>query len=313
MPRLFPGVDAPGQFDGGMEAFRLTLQQFEAKIRARISDAQSGVPTFCDFSILKAMRELNELNDLLSLQDATEQDAACRHRLIDSFELVRLVMERSQGPRFIDFQHRTRDIPGGTDIRAIRDYSDVAALDMIMSQGMTRCMEWKGMPLFKTVFDFSMYSMLLWEIKPASIFEIGSGTGASAMWLKDLTEIFGMNSTVHSVDLKKPQCVRQGVHFIEGDCRNMGAVFDPEVMHGAPHPWLLIEDAHVNVQGVLKYFHPQLLPGDYIIVEDSWGKTGEIRNFLAENPDCYMVDTLFTDFFGRNSTCAANSILLRTE
>jgi cephalosporin hydroxylase len=61
---------------------------------------------------------------------------------------------------------------------------------MLMSQGTTACLEWKGKPLFKTVFDYAMLPMLLWELKPATVFEIGSGAGASAIWMADTMKGF---------------------------------------------------------------------------------------------------------------------------
>ena len=58
---------------------------------------------------------------------------------------------------------------------------DLSDLDLMMSQGVFDCMQWRGMPLFKTVYDFSIYTMLLWALKPRTIIELGSGTGASAV------------------------------------------------------------------------------------------------------------------------------------
>jgi cephalosporin hydroxylase len=63
----------------------------------------------------------------------------------------------------------------------------------------------------------------------------------------------------------------------------------------------------------LNAFHPFLKPGDYLVVEDSEIKREDIRRFLAQYPDCYLVDTKYTDFFGRNATCALDSIFVRTE
>ena len=59
--------------------------------------------------------------------------------------------------------------------------------------------------------------------------------------------------------------------------------------------------------------HQYLSPGDYLVVEDSDVKREALRPFLAAHPGDYLVDTRFTDNFGRNATCAANSILVRTN
>jgi len=63
---------------------------------------------------------------------------------------------------------------------------------------------------------------------------------------------------------------------------------------------------------VLRHFHPCVRQGDYVVVEDSASKKDEITRFLMGAPGCYVVDTYFTDFFGRNVTCAQDSIFVRT-
>ncbi len=63
---------------------------------------------------------------------------------------------------------------------------------------------------------------------------------------------------------------------------------------------------------VLEQFHHYLTPGDYLVVEDSDVKREALRTFLGAHPGEYLVDTRFTDNFGRNATCAADSIFVRT-
>ena len=41
-------------------------------------------------------------------------------------------------------------------------------------------------------------------------------------------------------------------------------------------------------------------------------KRQTLREFSAAHPGDYLVDTRFTDYFGRNATCAADSIFIRT-
>ena len=55
------------------------------------------------------------------------------------------------------------------------------------------------------------------------------------------------------------------------------------------------------------------MPGDYLVVEDSEVKREAICEFLGAHPGHYFVDTRFTDYFGRNATCAAASIFVKTK
>ena len=162
---------------------------------------------------------------------------------------------------------------------------------LLTCQGAPSLMRWRGMPLMKNVFDFAMYPMLLAELRPVSIFEVGSGMGASALWFADSLAALGVAGRVHSVDLVKVQIEHPCVTFHQGDCSEPERLFDPELLRSAPHPWLVVEDAHHNVEAVLSEFHKFLVPGDYLVVEDSDVKREALRKFLGAHPGNYLVDT----------------------
>jgi cephalosporin hydroxylase len=183
---------------------------------------------------------------------------------------------------------------------------------MAMAQGAGPSMHWKGQPLFKTVFDFSLYSMMIWDVKPRSLIEIGSGTGASAVWMADLAHGFGLDAHVYSMDIDKPDLDYAGVTFIEGDSNNIAATFSADMLDGLPHPWILIEDAHVNVLEVAEHFSSRMVAGDYVVIEDSRGvKQETLTTWTEANFGIFKIDTHYTDFFGRNATCSPDSIFVR--
>jgi cephalosporin hydroxylase len=103
------------------------------------------------------------------------------------------------------------------------------------------------------------------------------------------------------------------VRFYRGDCQMPQTLFPAEVLAQAPRPWLVIEDAHQNVAEVLAFLHERLRSGDYLVVEDSDVKRAELAAFDAAHPGQYKVDTRYTDFFGRNATCANDSIFVRQD
>src|SRR6185295_18022807 len=142
--------------------------------------------------------------------------------------------------------------------------SDIRSPERMMSQGKAACLAWKGSPLFKTVFDFAIMSMLLWELKPGTVFEIGSGTGASARWMADTLAGFGLNSQVYSTDIKRIDEDYPGVQFLTGDSRSPASLFAPDLLRSATRPYLVIEDAHANVQDVLLYIDEFLIKGYYL-------------------------------------------------
>ena len=134
---------------------------------------------------------------------------------------------------------------------------------------------WKGIILNKGVTEIGIYPILLWELKPQTIIEIGALNGGSAVWLADNLELFGIKGSVYSIDIDLSLLDKKArddlrVNFIEGDCNNLSTVLPKTILDRLPHPWLVIEDAHVNVLGVVEYFHDNgLTSGDYLIVEDT--------------------------------------------
>lgn len=182
-----------------------------------------------------------------------------------------------------------------------------------MSQGRFECLKWKDEILFKTVYDMAMYQMLMWELKPKTIIEIGSGTGGSAVWMADLMKSYGIESKVISFDIIAPKIKYDNVTFLQGDSNEIGKVMKTQILEKMPRPWLLIEDAHVNVHGVLSHFHPLMQEGDYLIVEDSENKQEEIVRFLNDTGESYLVDAEYCDFFGHNVTCSFDSIFRKMK
>src|SRR6202044_3036881 len=112
---------------------------------------------------------------------------------------LRLFLDRWQQGRFVAFSERERS--------AVHYHSrfgtEFGADVLLTCQGAPSLMRWRGVPLMKNVFDFAMYPMLIAELRPLTIFEIGSGLGASAVWFADHLAICGVEATVHSVDLVK--------------------------------------------------------------------------------------------------------------
>jgi cephalosporin hydroxylase len=204
---------------------------------------------------------------------------------------------------------------------------------------------WKGVPFMKGPTEIALYSMLLYELRPKTIIEIGALSGGSAIWLADHLELFQIEGCVYCIDidlslLDEKAKTDSRVHFLEGDCNNMGAIMPPELLSGLAHPWLIVEDAHANAVGVVEYFHENgLKSGDYLIVEDTnetiWEldreeldredsddqeliekgeqKLAELKSWLMLHENEYLIDTYYQDMYGYNGSKNWNSILKRVE
>ncbi len=270
--------------------------------KERIEKSQRGVLTYFDFYFAKVIKRLNHTKDIHGWDPEFNPLNNPEHaQMAQELRWLSNHLANEQRGRFVSYTTRRSD-------ERIMPVTEIGYLQMMMSTGVPGCLMWKGQPLFKTVFDFALMPMLLSELKPSTIFEIGSGAGASAQWLADTAREQGIAVKIYSTDLTPPAHSCPGVQFLPGDCNDPVGLFPTALLEAAERPVLVLEDAHVNVLGVLTHFHKYLSPGDYLVVEDSGVKVQDLDAFMDVQGNHYAVDTRYTDFFGRNATCAPNSI-----
>lgn len=285
---------------------------YSRAMREKIERDQGGLVGVFDGWFARVVRRLTEFDPSRPWEESVRESAAHSPAAEDlQWDLLRLrlFLDRWRQGRFVTFAERER-----SQIHYHPRFGTEFNADVLLTcQGAPSLMHWRGKPLMKNVFDFAMYPRLIAELRPRTIFEIGSGVGASAAWFADHLAFAGVEGRVHSVDRSKPSMECPQVTFYQGDCHTPDRLFDPDLLVSEPHPWLVVEDAHQNVGGILEQFHKHLSPGDYLVIEDSDIKRPALRDFLAAHPGDYLVDTRFTDNFGRNATSAADSIFVRTE
>lgn len=249
------------------------------KLRDKVLNEQNGIMTFADVMHRDLLSK--EINGL------TEEEK----KVVNVFESL------EETSRFVSFKERKENK---------LEWPIENRLKNAYSQGVFKCMSWKGMPLFKTPADMALLNMLIWEIKPGCIVEIGSGAGTSAEYLSDITKVFNLNTAIVSFDNTQVLKNVERVTFLYGDCN------DPTTFEGIcsfisnDRPTIFLEDAHQNVEEVLKYLLCFAKPGDYFLIEDSGAKQKALSNILGAPG--LLLDTKLLDFFGKNSTCCFDSI-----
>lgn len=195
---------------------------------------------------------------------------------------------------------------------------------MKIQQG-TMAYRHRGLPLLKNPFDLALYPLLLAQAKPATLIEIGSYGGGSAVWFAE--QRAGLR--VVSIDLEPPaDAAHPHVTFLRGDAHDLARVLPDDVMHAIERPLLVVEDAsHVagTTAAVLAFFDRWLRAGEYIVVEDGiltamrgaesydGGPLRAIHEFLARNGGKYEIDRTYCDYFGRNVTWNVDGYLRRVS
>jgi cephalosporin hydroxylase len=187
---------------------------------------------------------------------------------------------------------------------------------------------YKGVPMLKNPFDLAIYTQLLWNLKPASIVEIGSKSGGSALWFAHQVDVFGFDCRIFSIDIVKVEDVSHPrITFLKGDGNSLDSCSELD-WRTLAHPWLVIDDANHEANTCLKisqFFDPLLRSGDYYVIEDGIisdlqpdtfpnacsGPHVAIRALLGMRPVRYQIDRRYCDLFGYNATWCTNGFLRR--
>ena len=189
----------------------------------------------------------------------------------------------------------------------------------------------RGCQMLKTADDMIIFKELLWNLRPATVIELGTFTGGSAIWLADMlrlmeipSQIFSMDITHSNIEERVLELKPNNVTFLLGDSYKIEETFAPTFLKSLPRPWLVIEDTHTNIYGVMEHFDKSMEMGDYFVVEDlnpnlatmlgfagvyegEYKPAGTVglkilKQFLSDYSIKYAVDSFYTDFFGYNGT-----------
>ena len=271
---------------------QLTLMSKKAQTTANIPDlsislgqklvSQDLIPTFFDHAVMESLRSSD---------------------FIENFDIPQLYedLSKSKNNRFVKFSQRKSRTNG------LRLDS---ALSIYASQGTHSLIKWKDFDIYKSSNDLIIYWMLFNELKPDLIIEIGSGSGGSAVWMSDICKALGLETEIYSYDINKPKFEYENVTFVEFNLNRLGSqdINLPMANNFKEKKKIVIEDAHVNMKNVLLELDRYLDDGDYLVVEDSGNKQGEIQEFTDSMGKKYQTDQFYLDFFGFNMTCSIDSV-----
>ena len=180
---------------------------------------------------------------------------------------------------------------------------------------------YKNIPMIKCPFDYVMYQMIICEIKPDLIIEIGTNVGGSSIYLADLLELIGKGE-LHTIDIVD---VRDENAKSHNRVKFFGEGFQNYELHncfGFENILVIDDGSHLyqDVKDALAKFQHLIKVGSYFIVEDGildqlgWtkeyngGPNKAIKEFISEN-DSFIIDRKWCDLFGVNATFNTNGFL----
>ncbi len=180
-----------------------------------------------------------------------------------------------------------------------------------------------GVKAIKCPFDYVIYQMILNEVKPDLVIEVGTNIGGGTLYIADILDKIG-NGIVHTIDIndvvdplvKKHKRIK---FFMDG-----WENYDLKQARGYKKILVIEDSSHTyqNTINVMKKFQELVSINSYFIIEDGivneLGKEKEfdggplraIREFLSYNND-FVVDRKWCDMFGKNATFNVNGYIKR--
>jgi cephalosporin hydroxylase len=183
---------------------------------------------------------------------------------------------------------------------------------------------YKGVECIKCPFDYVLYQMIIHQVRPDLIIEIGANNGGSAFYMADLLESMG-HGKIHSIDImdKVSDEVKSHprIQFFFDGWEN----YDLDLAKG--EKILVIEDSshhYKNTLGAINRFAHLVTVDSYLIVEDGiidelgfsnhfdGGPLRAIKEFLSEHSE-FILDENWHKFFGTGATFNTMGYLKRIK
>jgi glycosyltransferase involved in cell wall biosynthesis/cephalosporin hydroxylase/tetratricopeptide (TPR) repeat protein/cyclopropane fatty-acyl-phospholipid synthase-like methyltransferase len=184
---------------------------------------------------------------------------------------------------------------------------------------------YRGINALRCPFDYVIYQMIVTEIRPDLIIEIGTNMGGGALYLADLLDNID-HGVVHTIDIKKQSDRIISQHprirlFTDG-----WENYDTEQAKQFSKVLVIEDSSHTyeNTLRVLHKFASVVTPESYFIVEDgiinelgmendyNGGPLRAVREFLVSTKE-FEIDRRWCDFFGENATFNVNGYLKKKK
>ncbi len=171
------------------------------------------------------------------------------------------------------------------------------------SAGVWRMTYWMGLSLGKVPCDMIVQQELIFNLKPDTIIECGTGTGGSALFYYHCTMNAGKSAKVITIDIApdNSRLKDDRITFITGDCTDMD-VFNKVKSLTSGVTFVILDYSNLKnpVLAGLKLYSSLVTVGSYIIIDDTaqgvlWRKAQEAGPYLAveeflRGGDDFMVD-----------------------
>jgi cephalosporin hydroxylase len=176
---------------------------------------------------------------------------------------------------------------------------------------------YRGIKSIKCPFDYALYQMIIFDVKPDLIIEIGTNHGGSALYLSDMLDILG-EGVIHTIDIMEyplSDLVKNNKRIKRFVSPNGFKDYDISLAKDFNKVLIIDDGSHhyLDVKASLEKFKHLVSQKSYFIVEDGildklgmekeyqGGPNKAILEFLNQNND-FKIDHNLCNFFGENAT-----------
>jgi cephalosporin hydroxylase len=185
---------------------------------------------------------------------------------------------------------------------------------------------YRGIKMIKNPFDYLLYQMIINEVKPDLIIEVGTNHGGTALYMSDMLDLIGKGE-IHTIDITEYPMDERVINN-KRIKRFLGGyqAYDLKNCEGYEKILVIDDGSHLyeHTLEILQKFQDVVTPDSYFIVEDGalihigltkdygGGPVRAIEEFLQTN-DNYIIDRNWCDFFGKNATFNTNGFLKKVK
>lgn len=158
---------------------------------------------------------------------------------------------------------------------------------------------WRGHIVLKMPSDLMLYQRAIKDNKPDFIIETGCHNGGSAFYFADICEL-NKRGHVIAIDINdKPRPAHPRITYLIGDSKSDAVVNKVKEMVGNKSVMASLDSDHSfnHVTAELEKYAPIVTRGQFMVVEDCYGKFGEehqpfqaINSFLQKTNDFVLTD-----------------------
>jgi cephalosporin hydroxylase len=182
-------------------------------------------------------------------------------------------------------------------------------------------MTYRGIRCLKCPFDYVIYQMIINQVQPDLIIEIGTNAGGSALYMADLLDKIN-KGIIHTIDIQN-MVTNEAIIQHPRIKRFLGGYSSYNLQDTLNYEKVLVIDdgshTYEDVMNSLNMFKNVVSKHSYFIVEDgiidelgyqgyNGGPLRAIKEFLESNSD-FRIDRKWCDMFGTNATFNVNGYL----